>query len=398
MFLMIGVILTTRAVLVRPTWVRTYESEDKDLWCWAVALDGQRVVAFGSDWIGGLDGKLGWLLRVYDQKGTLLWSRTHTRWGIAGDARAAGVALDSDGCIYCATHEQVDDSVVEFRVTKFGADGEEMWQWHHVPPLPTEESDFSVASDGHGGCVVAGTERWGKDERATRGFVARVNPSGGTKWLRSITGRAGELAGCGYVSVDGGGDVLALGYGVPRGVGTHSYWRLDKIGGDGLPHWSRTYAGIGRLAAVEAGVAADSANCALVVGAECVGERSQGLAWVIRKYDSSGVFLWQRTYHSGIGNDDVAWSVALDGAGSILVGGYVNRIADRRKAAWQVVRYDAQGSQSWRYSYKGSGKVACEVRGIAADKAGNFVVAGTERVVSDGRAHQRWRIAYFKRP
>ena len=90
LFLMIGVILTTRAVLVRPTWVRTYESEDKDLWCWAVALDGQRVVAFGSDWIGGLDGKLGWLLRVYDQKGTLLWSRTHTRWGIAGDARAAG--------------------------------------------------------------------------------------------------------------------------------------------------------------------------------------------------------------------------------------------------------------------------------------------------------------------
>ena len=116
--------------------------------------------------------------------------------------------------------------------------------------------------------------------------------------------------------------------------------------------------------------------------------------WHVRKYNSSGTFLWPDTYGGTNKLYDYARSVAVDENGDIIVAGYTNVGTDNSTNAnydWLVIKYNASdGSRAWTYTYE-SAAGRSETAQCVKIVEGNTPLVGGSYVDSFGVAH--WRIA-----
>lgn len=159
------------------------------------------------------------------------------------------------------------------------------------------------------------------------------------------------------------------GTGYAAGEGTNVW--AGKIDAQGVLVWSRSHNSYSSIGDSAFDVAADSAGNAIVTGT--VGDEINywPLVWT-RKYDPDGNELWTRSeneHHAGIA---AGHAVATDSADNVLVTGLIT--TPRGDFDLWVGKYDPDGTLLW---HNVEGTEHNEVgEGIAADSAGNVVVAG----------------------
>ena len=95
-----------------------------------------------------------------------------------------------------------------------------------------------------------------------------------------------------------------------------------------------------------------------------------GKDMVVAKYSAEGMHLWSKRL-GGTG-DDVAWSVASDPSGNILLAGESARVGDM-----VVTKYTASGTHLWSKRIWGGAAYA-----VASDPLGNVLLAGTSQAYS----------------
>jgi hypothetical protein len=137
--------------------------------------------------------------------------------------------------------------------------------------------------------------------------------------------------------------------------------------------WVARYNGPGNGGDVAYALALDGAGNVYVTGVSWGSGTDDDYATI--KYDSLGNQLWEKRYN-GPGNDhDQAYALALDGAGGVYVTGQsgdANGYSD-----YATVKYDgASGNQLWEKRYNGPGNDHDEARALAVDEAGNVYVTG----------------------
>jgi len=363
--------------------------------------------------IGGSDI----FLCKYDSTGNFLWART---WGGARHLDFAGaVGVDSSGDIYAAgifentvdfdpgpgLDEHTASHSPGFWVTKFDESGD--WLWTRTWDGAMWDVNLGLTIDGSGNVLVTGqfsgqvdfdpgpgeeSHKWNGNcdtfcsEFDSTGNFLGVRTSGGTKDSR-----------CRVVAADRSGNTFVAGFfggtvdfDPGPTVDMHAcngWWDVYLIKfrspGDFFFDstetflWARTWGGPSVDYAW--GLAVDSGGSAYITGyfSESVdfdpgpgvdNHESEG-DWdiYVSKLDSSGNFLWARTW--GGGGRDQGYGVAVDGAGNVLVTGSFSGAVDfdpgsgvdKRKSNSDsdvfLSKFDSSGNFLWARTWGGANRV-----------------------------------------
>ncbi|MGE0377212.1 MAG: hypothetical protein AB7I48_11215 [Planctomycetaceae bacterium] len=348
-----------------------------------------------------------------------------------GDSFAFGVATDAAGNSYVtgsfsgtcdfdqANSHAGDTDILTARgsgdifIAKYAADSSLVWVTRMggdaVASAGVTDVGRAVEVDASGNVYVAGSFRGTADFGSTvlsssslvdqDGFVTKFNSSGTIQWAKSWgivgTGNAGDDTGNG-VGIDSSGNVYAMGY----RAGTGGGFDLLKFNSSGTAVWSKT---IAASAGVSSSMTVDSSGNVFLAGSftgtadfdpgpktknQSSGPSSASFAVEL---NSSGNFQWVSTFvgqtvgsTSGFSS---AQSIALDGSGNVLVGGYYKYTVDFKPGGGVVnlpavgggyiAKLNSSGGLVWAKALESSTISSGGVRGLDTDSAGNVYATGS---------------------
>ncbi len=145
--------------------------------------------------------------------------------------------------------------------------------------------------------------------------------------------------------------------------------------------WSQPYNGQNSMDDVAYAVATDLNGNVIVAGSE-VTDPNPTNRWLVKKFNASGTLLWSRGYTWTGNASDYARAVAVDSSGNIVVAGYLWDAPNPGAYFWLVGMYDKDGNGLWNDAPTpptpiGSGDIS-RAYGVAVDGSGNTVAVGTE--------------------
>ncbi len=144
--------------------------------------------------------------------------------------------------------------------------------------------------------------------------------------------------------------------------------------------WSDTWDNpVEHLTDMTSAIAIDHSGALVVAG--ITNTASNGWAWVVAKWNTSGGRVWQKTFAASplIDWDAHAYDVACDAAGNVYVCGMAQTNEyDGQVVSSLVVRKlgGADGHVIWRHSYAGPAHSYNQGSHLALDKAGNVYCTG----------------------
>jgi hypothetical protein len=330
-------------------------------------------------------------IRKYDPTGGELWTRQFGSWerdfarAVAADqAGNTYVVGETWGTLPGSASAGGYDAFVR----KYDAAGSEVWTRQFGGG--GGEGAWGVALDQAGNAYVVGTTRAALPGHSPAGgfdaFVRRYDPAGNEVWTRQF-GSEGDEGGRG-VALDARGNVLVVGStdrtlpGETSAGGYDVYVR--QYDGAGNEVWTRQFGS----AADDYGVAVavDPRGQALVVGSAdraLPGQSSAGgTDAFLRSFDATGTERWTKQF--GTKTIDDAWGVAIDAAGhAYVVGNTEQNLPGQRPAGGSDVfvrQYDADGDEV------GTRQFGSEERdlafAVAVDGAGPRIVGSTRGALS----------------
>jgi beta-propeller repeat-containing protein len=340
-------------------------------------------------------------------KGDALWSRS-----FGGRSYGFGIAADSDGSVLVTGDFDspldlgigpplINNGGINGFIVKLSAGGNAIWgrQFGGVGNTLAQRGE-RVAVDGAGNVLITGyftgSIDFGGDLVLSKGFmdgfVAKLDPSGKLLWLRSF-GDENDQTGQ-SIAVDSAGNVLVTGYfigSVDFGGGfTLTADSKDefvlKLDPDGNPLWTKRFGHY----LYDTTVAVDGAGNVLLAASFSdpidfgagVLVNEGGKDVFVAKLDAGGNTLWSKSFGDA-GGDKVCTSVAVDGAGNVLITGVFTGSLDFGigpplksvdESDCFVAKLDANGDALWGTSFSDKGKQLGT--SIAVDGAGNVLVTG----------------------
>jgi len=379
---------------------------------YAVALDddGNVVVTGYSDGGAGKSNDYA-TLKYRGTNGLPLWSGASIVDGAAryngpkgdGHDSAAGLALDGAGNVRVAGTSRglLND---DYRIVNYTGTGTEVWVADegltegffyqfgtNAPPFNRR----ALAVDAAGNSYVTGTRHNGSNfDYLTQKFDA----SGSLVWSATYNGPANDNDQAHALALDAAGDVVVTGRSVGSGTGG-DYATLKYSGATGTPLWSggaivdgaARYNGPANGNDQAHALALDSAGDVVVTGRS--NGSGTGSDYATLKYSgATGAPMWSggaivngAARYNGPGNgNDLAYALALDAAGDVVVTGL--SVGSGMNNDYATLKYSgASGTTSWSGGaivdgaarYNGPANDNDFAQALALDAAGNVVVTGS---------------------
>ncbi len=249
------------------------------------------------------------------------------------------------------------------------------WANRYNSQSPSNDVITDFAVDASGNAYVTGLSEPGDENRTW--MTAKFDPQGVLLWeahyYAPLTGHIEASA----LAVDAQGNVYVTGS--CEGASWRNEITTIKYDPNGNELWAARYHGL-REGADNKGYALvlDDAGNAYVAGYS-VDDASGG--WDYRnttiKYDPNGNEIWVSHYDAPSSSPkvDIAKAVALDGAGNVIVAGYVD-LGPYEDLT--TVKYDPDGNELWAVLYAGPEDRDDRPKDLAADASGNvYVLADT---------------------
>jgi hypothetical protein len=371
-------------------------------------------------------------LSKFDSSGALVWTRTWggSDWDIGND-----VAVDGSGNVYVTgyfkspsvdfdpgtsedSHSSKGDE--DIFLSKFDSSGTFVWartwggKWFDNGNGVDVDVSGNVYVTGYFNDLVDFDPGPADDPHTSNGFydsfVSKFDSSGTFVWARTWGGN--DVDEGLDVDVDGSGNVYVTGdfQGTvdfdpdPTADDLHTASGatdifLSKFDSSGTFAWARTWGGsLISLGEQGDGVAVDGSGNVYVTGFFAGGvdfdpgtpvdpHVSNGIVDIfVSKFDSSGTFVWARTW--GGGDEDVGNGVAVDGSGNVYVTGYFKSAsvdfnpdltADDPHLSngftdTFLSKFDSSGTFVWARTWGGGG--ADDGNDITVGGSGNVYVTG----------------------
>jgi hypothetical protein len=339
-------------------------------------------------------------------KGSLLWAK---RFGDASDQYGAGICSDPGGNVVVtgAFNGTIDFGASTLAsaggrdvfLAKLDASGSHVWSKSFGDVA--DQIGYGVASDGAGNVLLAGgfagTVNFGGKPLTSASpadvFAVKFDGAGNHVWSKGFGGPSGQvsysvasdtaggmlLVGVFYGTVDFGGGTLTS-----QGAGDIFVAKLDASGNH---VWSRRFGDASNQTGY--GVATDAMDNVVITGTfggtvdfggGALASAGGGDVFVV-KLDASGNHVWSRRF--GDVEDQIAYSVATDTAGNILLTGLLYGTADFGGGTLKssgggdifALKLDASGNHVW--SKRFGDESYQNGYSVATDPAGNVVVTGT---------------------
>ena len=222
---------------------------------------------------------------------------------------------------------------------------------------------FSVAIDSSGNIIVAGYTT-SSGSGGSDFLIAKYNSSGTLQWQKTLGGTGMDEARS--VAIDSSGNIIVAGYTTSSGSGGSDFL-IAKYNSSGTLQWQKTLGGT--LSDVAFSVAIDSSGNIIVAG-YTASSGSGGNVVLIAKYNSSGTLQWQKTL-GGTGNE-IVYSFAIDSSDNIIVAGYIDDSTGSIDIL--IAKYNSSGSLLWQKTLIGTG--SDNAQSVAIDSLDNIIVAG----------------------
>ncbi len=325
-------------------------------------------------------------LRKYDAAGQLIWSRL-----LGSSERADGYAIATDADGNVAIAGKVTDRLTSTAigggddtfVTKYGADGHEVFTRQIAPLLDDQANALAFASDGS--LFVAGQTKSAMSAGVTHNggsdaYLMKLSSSGSLTYARQFGGSGDDRATA--VTVDSSGDVIL-------GTVEAGEAKVRKLlGSDGTsdPVWEVSLGALGQgnlsSLAVDAGaiyVAGATDNAALTAGgqASIVAAHSGGSDGFVMKIADAGASASASfiSYVGTSGSDSAAGVAVANGAVYVAgsTNGAFNGGAAPSKTNAYVAKLDGTGAQVWAHQFESTAGSA-SVRSLAVDAQGGSVL------------------------
>ena len=292
------------------------------------------------------------------------WWRTYA--GVDTSARDSAVAVAIDPRGRAVVLARLADRA--FGIVVYGVDGSLAWARSFRDPSDDADYATSLALDGAGNVIAAGT--WQRSDAPLGGFlVVSFDPDGALRWSARSDGRGALSA----LAVDAGGHVVVTGGGSD---GSHTLARTIAYDSAGRVTWEANELGPLARGAVGRRVALDASGNAYVAGESTDGAHDQ---MTLFAYDAAGAKKWstRATEDPAHVPQSTAQALALDAAGAPHVAvarAYRSTPDAEPKVQLVVAKYDAAGSALWSATVsEGTRNIATA---IAVDRAGRVTATG----------------------
>ncbi|MBK7470573.1 MAG: SBBP repeat-containing protein [Betaproteobacteria bacterium] len=347
------------------------------------------------------------LVAKLDMDGNVIWARNFG--GVGAYAYGQSVAVDGAGNVFLGGVFE-DASLTtpalarigrgDAFVIKLDATGATVWAKNFGGSGASVYAQ-SVATDGVGNVYLGGY--FGSANLTAPAltkigyadtFVVKLDMTGATTWARNFGGIGASTFGQSFAPDSAGSIYLSGAFG-GADLTTPALTRIGsqdafvvKLDATGTATWAQNFGGNGASAAFH-GLAVDGDGNAYVGG--WFGNADLTTPALVRigsydafavKVDAAGTIAWARTF-GGSGATAVARSIALDGAGSVYLGGYFDNASLATPAMARIGAQDAfaiklngGGTTTWSRNFGGSGATAAG-ESITADGAGNVYLGGT---------------------
>ena len=355
-------------------------------------------------------------LSKFDSSGNFLWVRT---WGSFGRDQNYGVAADGLGNVYVVGYfyETVDfdpgggdphtsNGNSDAFLSKFDSSGNFEWAWtwgSHNPDrcrgVTTDDYGNVYFTGSFGGLVDFNPEGGNShNTQAADVFLCKFDSSQKFKWVQTWGGNYIDEGAA--VALDGSGNVYVTGEFEIIPMPDDRDIFLSKFDSSGNYEWERTWGGAEND--FGHGVTADGSGNAYVAGdfrgtvdfdpGSGVEEHTSNslINACLSKFDSSGNFVWVRTWDGLI--DHFGSGVTEDGSGHVIVSGYFTGTVEFDPGVGEVhisngeddvylSVFDTMGNFEWARTW--GGEFEDYSTGITTDSSGYiYVTGGYEDIVN----------------
>ncbi len=307
-----------------------------------------------------------------------------------GNEYAQATAADGSGNVV-VTGTSLNGSNNDIYTAKYAAaDGALVWENRYNGPANGDDWGLSVAVDGTGNAIVTGFSR-GSGTTGNDIYTAKYAAADGALlWEKRYdgTGHYDDLANS--VAVDAAGNVAIVG--VSKGVGSMDYYTAKYAAADGALLWEKRYEGPGTRDDLAYSVAMDSAGNVVVTGGSSNTNNanfSNNDFYTAKYAAANGALLWEKRYNGPANQADVATSVAVDGSGNVVVTGYSYNSSS--EDIYTAKYAAATGALVWEKRYNGAVDGRDRGASIAVDAAGNVAITGES---FNGRAIDMYTAKY----
>ncbi|MBK6435078.1 MAG: InlB B-repeat-containing protein [Rhodanobacteraceae bacterium] len=302
----------------------------------------------------------------YASDGTQLWVQTYNGTGNNNDY-AYALAVDASGNVL-VTGNAYNGSSNDYATVKYASDGTPLWVQTYNGTGNNHDYANALAVDASGNVLVTGrSNNGGNDDYATVKYASDGTPL----WVQTYNGTGNNTDQANALAVDASGNVLVTGYSI--GSSGNADYATVKYASDGTPLWVQTYNGTGNNYDYANALAVDASGNVLVTGYSYSSSGNADYATV--KYASDGTPLWVQTYNGTGNNTDVAYALAVDAGGNVLVTG--RSYSSSGNDDYATVKYASDGTQLWVHNYDGGRGLQDTARAVAVDANGRVTIAGS---------------------
>ena len=341
-------------------WVSTYHSSSED--AKVIVSDNN-----GNVYVTGSSGS-DYATIKYNSSGIQQWAARYNGTGNSGDG-ATAIAVDASGNVYVTGSSTGIGSSSDFLTIKYNSSGTLLWSARFDGPVHNLDNAYSIAVDSSGNVFVTGNSYGGLSDYNY--LTIKYNSSGVIQWFKNYNGTGNNTDNAFRLVLDGQGNVYVTGW--SRGSGTSDDdFATIKYNSAGDEVWVRIYQGPGDGFDQAMSIAADRTGNIYVTG------RSLGIStqydYATIKYNSSGDSLWVNRYNGVENSADNSTAIAVDTSGNVYVFG--QSYSSVTNYDFATVKYNSAGVYQWDRIYNGPGNSVENGTAIALDKSGNVYVTG----------------------
>lgn len=341
-----------------------------------------------------------------DAAGTVTWAKSFG--GSGASASGYSTVVDGSGNVYLGGYFQ-NANLTAPALTRIGgqdafaikldASGAITWA-KNFGGSGASAYGQSIATDGSGNVYLGGYFQYANLTTPVLtkmgiydAFTLKLDSTGATIWAKNFGGSGANAYGY-SIAVDGSGNVYLGGDFLNSNLTTPALMKIGardtfaiKLDSTGATTWAKNFGGSGAGSSGQ-GIAVDGFGNAYLAGYFFNGSLTTPALTRIGsqdafalKLDSSGAITWARNF-GGSGAGASGNGIAVDGSGSVYLGGYYYSANLTTPALTKIgsqdafaLKLDSTGATTWAKNFGGSGATAYGL-GIAVDGSGNVSLGG----------------------
>ena len=304
----------------------------------------------------------------YSSNGNELWNDRYNGEGNDIDGGMA-IATDLSGNVIVTGYSVGAITSEDYTTIKYNSSGSRQWIAKYDKPT---ESDIDIATslvlDNSGNIFVSGYSVGNNTLEDIA--VVKYDQSGNEMWVARYNGGGNSYDISTGLAIDINSNILVSGF--THSTANEEDYFVIKLNSNGAEQWVRTFNGTANGYDITSGIVADNQGNVIVSGYSFGGDSQEDYATI--KYNSDGVFQWERRYNGTGDSYDIATALKIDNSGNIYVTGY--SLDPSTSEDYLTLKYNTGGDLLWTERFNGPANGGDIANSLAIDASNNVYVSG----------------------